>query len=73
MTDVPLKRRDYLNNVIGKEKLSAVYCKYCICRIYCTEDSVDEETMSRRILQKIEKIMLPKDYLAYTSKRLFLY
>ncbi len=34
------KETDYLNNEIGKEKIIQAYRKHCICRIYCTEDTV---------------------------------
>ena len=36
------KETDYLNQVIGKEKLVRVHGKYCICRIYSAEDPMDE-------------------------------
>lgn len=32
------KETDYLNNVIGKEKLSEAHRKYSVCRIYSAKD-----------------------------------
>ena len=34
------KECDYLNNTIGKDKISRIYSKYRICRIYSTKDFV---------------------------------
>ena len=36
------KQTDYLNQGDWKREAFRVYSKYCICRIYSTEDSLDE-------------------------------
>ena len=52
-----------------KGQIVRIYGKYRFCRIYSAEDSLAEGRMSRRILRRISKIMLPKDYLAYKLTR----
>ena len=55
------KETEYLNNEIGKDKLSAVHSKHCFCRLYSTEDPVDEEKRAGEIC---------KDRKDHASKRL---
>ena len=64
MTDVLRKQTDYLNQVIGKEKLSEytaniAFAGFTAPKILWMKENEPEN------FAKIEKIMLPKDYLAY--------
>ena len=58
------KETDYLNNVIGKDKLSAytaniAFAGFTAPKILWMKENEPEN------FEKIEKIMLPKDYIAY--------
>ncbi len=64
------KQTDYLNNVIGKEKLSALtaniaYAGFTAPKILWVRENEPEN------FKRIAKIMLPKDYLAYTLTGVF--
>ena len=63
------KETDYLNQVHRKRQAVRVHGQHCLRRLYCPEDSLGKENMSRKTLPGSCKIMLPKDYLAYTSDR----
>ena len=64
MTDGPQKEVDYLNNVIGKDKLSQytaniAFAGFTAPKLFMGAGNEPEN------FARIEKIMLPKDYIAY--------
>ena len=58
------KETEYLNQVIGEGDSFQIYGEYCVCRLYSTKILWMKEH-EPELFEKIAKIMLPKDYLAY--------
>ena len=65
MTERTGKETDYLNNVIGKEKLSQYTANIAFAGFTAPKILWGVKENEPENFKRIKKIMLPKDYLAY--------